>query len=243
MKIVAYRRVSTQKQGRSGLGLSAQEAAIRDYTASKAARIIGEFTEIESGRNNSRPQLLAALHYAKVTGATLVIAKLDRLSRSASFTLTLRDSGVHFVCCDMPEANDLTIGVLAVVAQAEAEAISRRTKDALQVARARVELHGQRSNQNIKRLGNPNGTAALRLANKGNAAALACVRDRADQRANDLKPVVAHIISSGSTTLAEIASELNRREMMTPRGGKWHPSSVSNLLRRIEAKPDGVPLS
>lgn len=235
MKIVTYRRVSTQKQGRSGLGLEAQDAAIREFALGKQARIIGEYLEVESGRNSDRPQLAAALHYAKVTGATLVIAKLDRLSRSASFTLTLRDSGVHFICCDMPEANDLTIGVLAVVAQAEAEATSRRTREALAVARKRMSSEGQGAHRHVKRLGNPNGAAALRRADKGNTAAVAKVRSRADQRARDLAPVIDKIRSGGALTLEAIAAELNGREMMTPRGGRWHASSVRNLLRRLEA--------
>lgn len=233
MKIVTYRRVSRQKQARSGLGLEAQESAIREFAGSRQARIIAEFTEVESGRNSERPQLAAALHHAKVTGATLVIAKLDRLSRSASFTLTLRDSGVRFVCCDMPEANDLTIGVLAVVAQAEAEAISTRTKDALRVAQQRVAASGQRGHRRVKRLGNPYGAAALRRAAKGNAAAVARVSLNADQRAKDLAPVIAAIRSEGASTLEAIAAELNGRDMVTARGGRWHPSSVSNLLKRL----------
>lgn len=239
LKIVAYRRVSTQKQGRSGLGLEAQETAIREYAAASGARIIGEFTEVESGKNSDRPQLVAALHHAKVTGATLVIAKLDRLSRSASFTLTLRDSGVRFVCCDMPEANDLTIGVLAVVAQAEAKAISTRTKDALKVARKRIAATGQRGHRRVKRLGNPNGAAALRRAKKGNVAAIATVQHHAQQRALDLAPVVAAIRADGAVTLEAIAKELNGREMVTPRGGQWYPSSVANLLRRITGEHPG----
>ncbi|ULL01233.1 recombinase family protein [Bradyrhizobium sp. I71] len=233
MKIVAYRRVSTQKQGKSGLGLEAQEAAIQEFARSRGARIIREYTEVESGKTNERPQLAAALHHAKVTGATLVIAKLDRLSRSASFTLTLRDSGVKFVCCDMPEANDLTIGVLAVVAQAEAQAISRRTTDALRVARKRIAETGQKTHRKVKRLGNPNGAAALRRAGKGNMAAIATVSSNADQRARDLAEVVKDIRASGAATLEAIANELNGREMMTARGGRWHPSSVANLLRRL----------
>ncbi|WP_315742430.1 MULTISPECIES: recombinase family protein [unclassified Bradyrhizobium] len=235
MKIVAYRRVSTQKQGKSGLGLEAQEAAIREFARARGGRIIREYTEVESGKTNERPQLAAALHHAKVTGATLVIAKLDRLSRSASFTLTLRDSGVRFVCCDMPEANDLTIGVLAVVAQAEAQAISRRTTDALKVARTRIAEVGQRAHHKVKRLGNPNGAAALRRAGKGNTAAIATVSANADQRARDLAEVVRDIRAGGAVTLEAIANELNGREMMTPRGGRWYPSSVANLLRRLEA--------
>jgi DNA invertase Pin-like site-specific DNA recombinase len=231
---VSYRRVSTQKQGKSGLGLEAQEAAIQDFARSRGARIIGEYTEIESGKVNERPQLDAALHHAKVTGATLVIAKLDRLSRSASFTLTLRDSGVKFVCGDMPEANDLTIGVLAVVAQAEAHAISKRTKEALQVARKRIAETGQRKHRRVKRLGHPNGAAALRRAAKGNRAAIAQVRANAEHRARDLAKVVQDVRKGGAVTLEGIAKELNSREMITPRGGRWHPSSVANLLRRIE---------
>lgn len=234
MKMVAYKRVSTQKQGRSGLGLEAQEAAIQEFASAKQGRIIAEFTEVESGKNSDRPQLAAALHHAKVTGATLVIAKLDRLSRSASFTLTLRDSGVRFVCCDMPEANDLTIGVLAVVAQAEAEAISRRTRDALKAARKRIAETGQRQHRRIKRLGNPNGAEALRRAGRGNMAAIAKVRQHADQRARDLAPVIADIRAKGALTLDAIADELNVREMVTPRGGRWYASAVANLMRRLE---------
>jgi DNA invertase Pin-like site-specific DNA recombinase len=228
MKIVTYKRVSTQKQGKSGRGLGAQEAAIQEFARSRAARVIGDYTEVESGKTSERPQLVAALHHAKVTGATLVIAKLDRLSRSASFTLTLRDSGVKFVAADMPEANDLTIGVLAVVAKAEAQAISRRTKDALQVARKRIEGTGQRGYRRIKRLGNPNGAEALRRASKGNRAAIAKV-------SSNLAVVVQDIRTAGALTLAAIADELNSREMMTPRGGRWYPSSVANLLNRIDA--------
>ncbi|UPK18890.1 recombinase family protein [Bradyrhizobium sp. 131] len=233
MKIVAYRRVSRRKQAQSGLGLEAQEADIQRFAKGRDARIIAEYTEVESGRLIERPQLRAALHHAKVTGATLVIAKLDRLSRSASFTLALRDSGVKFVCCDMPEANDLTIGVLAVVAQAEAQAISRRTRDALQVARKRIAQTGQRGHGAIRRLGNPYGAASLTRAGKGNAAAIARVQERAKLRALDLAPVLEDIRAGGAKTLSSIAAELNSREMITPRGGKWHSSSVANLLRRL----------
>ncbi|MCP3395680.1 recombinase family protein [Bradyrhizobium sp. CCGB20] len=133
----------------------------------------------------------------------------------------------------MPEANDLTIGVLAVVAQAEAQAISRRTTDALKVARKRVAETGQKAHRKVKRLGNPNGAAALRRAGKGNAAAIATVSANAVQRARDLAEVVNDIRASGAVTLKAIANELNGREMMTPRGGRWYPSSVANLLRRL----------
>ena len=159
MRIIGYERVSTARQGASGLGLEAQRQAIEAYATQRGATLIARFTEVESGRNADRPELKQALHLAKVTGATLVIAKLDRLSRNAAFLLTLRDSGVRFSAVDLPEANDLTVGIMALVAQQEREAISRRTKEALAIARSR----------GVK-LGNPNGAAAFRRAGKGGAA-------------------------------------------------------------------------
>ena len=150
MRIVAYERVSTARQGASGLGIEAQRQAIGRFAVERGAELIARFTEVESGRDPDRPELARALHLAKVTGATLVIAKLDRLSRNAAFLLTLRDSGVRFQAVDLPEANDLTVGIMALVAQQEREAISRRTREALAVAKSRGI-----------RLGNPNGAAAL----------------------------------------------------------------------------------
>ena len=221
-KVVAYERVSTARQGASGLGLEAQRTSIERYAADRGAAIIGRFTEVESGRNAARPELAKALHLAKVTGATLVIAKLDRLSRNAAFLLTLRDSGVRFVAVDLPEANDLTVGIMALVAQAEREAISRRTKEALAVAKARGT-----------RLGNPNGAAALRRAGKGGAALRAAVAMKADRHARDLAPVIADIRAIGCLSLRTMAAELNARGMLTRRGGVWHVSTVRNLLARL----------
>ncbi len=223
MKIVVYRRVSTAKQGQSGLGLDAQASAISEYVHRVNAQVIATFTEVESGKVNARPELAKALHLAKVTGATLCIAKLDRLSRNAAFLLALRDSGARFVCCDMPDANDLTIGVMALVAQQEREAIARRTREALAACRARGT-----------KLGNPNGAEALRRAAKGNGASVAAARAAADQRAADLRPVLEDIRAAGIATLAGIAEQLNARGMLTPRAGRWHASSVANLLRRLE---------
>ena len=135
-RFVAYERVSTKRQGTSGLGLEAQRKAIDDLAVSRGAEVIARFTEVESGKRADRPELAKALHLAKVTGATLLIAKLDRLSRNAAFLLTLRDSGVRFVAADMPEANDLTVGIMALVAEQEREAISRRTREALAATKA-----------------------------------------------------------------------------------------------------------
>jgi DNA invertase Pin-like site-specific DNA recombinase len=139
-----------------------------------------------------------------------VIAKLDRLSRNAAFLLTLRDSGVKFIAADMPDANELTVGIMALVAQREREAISKRTREALQAARSR----GQR-------LGNPNGAAALRRARKGNAAAVKAIREAADAHARDLAPVIDALRADGFTSLGAIAAELTDRGMLPPRGGRW----------------------
>jgi DNA invertase Pin-like site-specific DNA recombinase len=222
-KLVAYERVSTARQGKSGLGLAAQRKAIDDYAAAKGGTILARFTEVESGRKNDRPELEKALQLARITGATLVIAKLDRLSRNAAFLLTLRDAGVSFVACDMPEANDLTVGIMALVAQAEREAISRRTKEALAAAKARGV-----------RLGNPNGAAALRRAGEGGVALRQTVRQNADEHAAALAPVIAALRAEGHTTLRALADALNARGMMTRRGGRWHVSNVRNMLARLE---------
>ncbi len=131
----AYYRVSTQQQGASGLGLEAQQAAVVSFL--NGSRPAKEYVEVESGKQNHRPQLLAAMAAARAAGGVLLIAKLDRLSRNASFILTLRDAGVDFVCCDMPDANTLTVGLFAVLAQHERETISKRTKEALTAKKAR----------------------------------------------------------------------------------------------------------
>ncbi len=184
--------------------------------------MLARFTEVESGRRSDRPELARALHLAKVTGATLVIAKLDRLSRNAAFLLALRDSGVRFLACDMPEANDLTVGIMALVAEAEREAISRRTREALAAARARGV-----------RLGNPNGAASLRRAGKGAVALRAAVSANAAGFAADLAAVVADIRGAGHVSLRAIAAELTARGIRTRRGGAWDVGNVKGLLGRM----------
>ncbi len=222
MKIIAYQRVSTAQQGASGLGLEAQKKAIQDFAEQQGGTILDSFTEVESGKNNDRPELEKALHLAKVTGSTLVIAKLDRLSRNAAFLLTLRDSGVKFIAADMPDANDLTVGIMALVAQQERAAASKRTKEALAAAKARGV-----------QLGNPNGAAALRRAGRGNEAGIAAIKSKADRHAMDLKPVIEFLQAEGLTSLGDIAKALNDRGFLTRRGGQWHKTTVKNLMERI----------
>lgn len=225
-RVVAYYRVSTDAQGRSGLGLEAQRDAVARLCRSREWEIVAEFTEVESGKRDDRPELSAAMHRAKVTGATLVIAKLDRLSRSAAFLTALQESGTPFVAADMPEACETTVGILAVIARSERKAIGRRTKEALAAAKARGV-----------RLGNPNGAAALRRAAKGNVAALAAVKANAASRAEDYAPILADIRANGATSLPAIARELNERGIVTPRGGRWHPTSVQRLVARLDHLP------
>lgn len=221
-KVIAYYRVSTEEQGRSGLGLEAQRQAVTALCAGRGWEIIAEHTEVESGKLDNRPALTAALKHAEVTGAVLMVAKLDRLSRSVSFLSALQDSGARFLAADMPEANELTVHIMAAVAQAERKAIGQRTREALIAAKARGT-----------KLGNPNGAAALRRAGKGNRDAVAALKADADEYAKKLEETVDAIRSTGAVTLGAIADALNKRHIQTRRGGKWHPTSVKNLIARL----------
>lgn len=219
MRTINYYRVSTAKQGRSGLGLEAQRAAIEAFCSTRGCEPLGEYVEVESGKRDDRPELAKALHHAKVTGATLVIAKLDRLSRNLAFLAKLQDAGTKFLAADMPEANETTVQIMAVIAQAERKAISKRTKDALAAAKAR----GQK-------LGNPMGAKAFGTY-QGNGAAVDAIKAKAKAFATDVMPIIQTIRSEGHTSLRAIASELNRRGIVTARGGKWAAQSVSDVLR------------
>ncbi len=215
MKFVAYYRVSTDRQGQSGLGLDAQREAVARHIGQ--AELVAEFTEVESGRKNDREQLAHALSLAKRTKATLVIAKLDRLARNVHFISGLLESNVPFVCADMPEADRTFLQMMAVFAEWEARKISERTKAAL----AQVKAQG-------RRLGSP--TPEL-----GSAAGIAKLQAKADRYAERVGPVVREIIAkTGAKTLRDIAEVLQARGIETPRGGcVWHASQVSNLLKRI----------
>lgn len=219
-KFVAYLRVSTAQQGRSGLGLDAQRTAVHRFVSDRGGKIIApEFVEVETGKNNDRPELAKALKRCRATGATLVVAKLDRLSRNAAFLMTLRDSGVAFVAADMPEANTLTVGIMALMAQHEREAISARTKAALAAAKARgTKLGGLREGAADIAQHQREGVEAAK------AKADARVRDVAD----DLRALAAEGLS-----LNAMAKRLNEQGVTAARGGQWTATGVRRALSRL----------
>lgn len=210
---IAYYRVSTERQGRSGLGLDAQRQAVRAYLGAAPCE---EYTDVESGTHSGRPQLARALLECRVKHARLIIAKLDRLSRDAAFLLAVQKSGVDFVCCDMPDANKLTIGIMALIAEHERDMISARTKAALAVARARGT-----------RLGNPNGAAPLIEYLRSRQIHPATEAARA--RNAHVEHEIFQLQKSGVTTCRAIAAALNEKGILTARGKLWHPGSVQRL--------------
>src|SRR6516164_6059001 len=214
---VSYLRVSTRGQGQSGLGLDAQREAVADYLNGGRWSLIDEYVEVESGANDERPELAKALALCRVHNATLVIAKLDRLSRDAHFLLGLQKAGVKFVAADMPEANEMIVGIMAVVAQAERKMISARTKAALQAAKERgVKLGGDRGNLPA-------------VAEKGRRIGLEVRRKAARQRIADIAPVVAELWAHGAASLRQIAAGLNERGIPAPWGGQWNAAQVRRL--------------
>jgi DNA invertase Pin-like site-specific DNA recombinase len=217
---VAYLRVSTTKQGRSGLGLEAQLEAVRQFVVGRGGKIIAtEFVEVETGKRDDRPELSKALKRCRLTGATLVVAKLDRLSRNAAFLMTLRDSGVDFVAADLPEANTMTVGVMAIVAQHEREAISQRTKAALAAAKARG-----------KRLGGFRAAAPniFMYQRKGTEGA----RQRALKAAEERREVIEALLGE-NLSLNAMAARLNADSVRASRGGKWTATAVKRTIKRL----------
>lgn len=224
-KLVAYYRVSTAKQGASGLGLEAQQTAVEQYARSIGARIVAPpFKEVESGKRKDRPQLAAAIARAKALRATLVIAKLDRLARNVAFVSALLESGVDFVACDNPHANKLTIHILSAVAEAEAEAISARTKAALAAARRRgVKLGAERPEcRNLT-------AAAVRRGSKAGGEANA---QAAAEHMAVLLPLMTGMRADGAT-LQGIADRLNADGYTTRRGGLWSHVQIKLALDRV----------
>jgi DNA invertase Pin-like site-specific DNA recombinase len=225
MKIVAYYRVSTKKQGESGLGLEAQQAAVQAFTQEKNATMIRQYTEIETGKSASRPELQKALAHAKRSKGVLVIAKLDRLARNVHFTSGLMEAGVEFVACDIPYANRLTIHILAAVAEDEARRISERTKVALAAAKRRGTKLGS------ARPGHWNGREDRRLAglHKARQASIESKRQAARHAYADVAPLVSQLRISG-LSLREIAQWLDKEGYTTRRGKAWNPVQVANVL-------------
>ena len=214
-KFVSYYRVSTDKQGKSGLGLDAQKAAVADRLDGGRWQIIGEFTEIESGKRASRPKLEAAIAACKKHKAKLVVAKLDRLSRDVGFIHKLIGSGVEVLFADLPDLNGamgkFVLITMANVAELEAGLISERTKAALKAAKAR----------------------GVKLGRHGAEVLAPKYRQEARQRAMQLEPIISDLKGRGYS-MARIAAELNRQRVATPRGGRWDHSSVRNVLERLQ---------
>lgn len=213
---IAYYRVSTKQQGASGLGLEAQRKAVKDFARCETC-IIDHFTDIESGKNDERPELAKAIAKAKATNSRLVIAKLDRLSRNASFIFRLRDTGVDFVAADMPDANTLTIGIFATLAQHERELISSRTKAALQAKKAQGHILGTPSN----------------LTAEARAKAHKAVSDKAAaNNANRQAMAVIQAQKANGSTFRAIADYLNELGYKTSRGNNFAVSTVKMLYDR-----------
>ena len=215
-KYIAYYRVSTDRQGQSGLGLEAQQAAVEQHLNGGDWTLIESYTEIESGKRNDRPEIAKALAACKRHKATLVIAKLDRLGRNVAFVANLIESGVSFLAVDNPHANKLMVHMLAAFAEHERDMISQRTKEALAAAKARgVEL----------------GKHGKILARQNRA--------EADRFAHQIKPVILDLRASGITSIRALAEALNKRQVPTAAGGgRWHVQTVHRLIKRIDGQPD-----
>jgi DNA invertase Pin-like site-specific DNA recombinase len=221
-RYVAYYRVSTRRQGESGLGIDAQKEAVRTFIG--GAELVTEHEEIESGGRVDRPALEAALRDCRVHRATLLIAKLDRLSRSVSFIAKLHDEQVDFVAVDNPTANRFTVQILAAVAEHERRMISDRTKAALQAAKARgVRLGGRRTGHRIE-----DHSARGRERSVGVRIA------KADAVAADRMEIIRAVQSEGIASLRGLARELNSRSIPAPQGGQWSAGQVKRVVSRME---------
>lgn len=220
-KFISYLRVSTAKQGRSGLGLEAQRAAVEAFLNGGRWIVLEEFVETESGKWDDRPALQRALTSCRIHDATLLIAKLDRLSRDAAFLLNLQKAGVKFVACDMPEADNFTVGIFALLAQKERELISSRTREALASAKRRgVKLGGNRGN-------------LPSVAREGTAASAQIRSRKAQKRAEDLMQIIQPL-RAGGRSMSAIAAALNERGIPTARGRSWQATQVGRVIARSD---------
>lgn len=219
-KYVTYLRGSTARQRTSGLGLEAQRAAVEAHLNGGNWKIVAEFVEVESGKRDDRPQLFKAMRLCRLHNATLLIAKLDRLSRKVSFLSNLMEGGVPFTAADMPEADKTQLQMMMVFAEHEARAISARTKAALAAAKARgTALGGRRVS--VSRF--------AKIAAVGRKASIEKRSLTAAKRANDLLPVIEDIREDGASSLREIAAGLNERGIKTARGGNGLPCRCSGF--------------
>jgi DNA invertase Pin-like site-specific DNA recombinase len=220
-EFVSYLRVSTARQGISGLGLEAQREAVANYLNGGKWKLVREVVEVESGKRNDRPAIAEALRLCRLHRATLIIAKLDRLARNVHFISSLMEAGVEFTAVDFPQANRLTVHILAAVAEHEAAMISARTKAALGAAKARgVVLGGRRGG--VERM--------ARIGRKGNAASARARSEAAAKRNGDLLPVIQEIRAAGAPTPQRIADGLNGRGITAARGGDWSAVQVRRVL-------------
>lgn len=217
-KFVSYLRVSTRKQGLSGLGLDAQRESVARYIAIVGGKLAAEYVEVESGKLKDRPKLKLALAACRVHGATLIVAKLDRLARNASFVCAFLESNAEFVACDFPQANRMMLQLMSVIAEYEATLISTRTKAALAAAKRKGTV-----------LGGDHGITAT-IARKGNRASAQVRSAAAQQRAADLQPVIQELRDAGCTTLSQIAQGLNQRQIPTARGSEWSATQVLRVM-------------
>jgi DNA invertase Pin-like site-specific DNA recombinase len=224
-KFVGYIRVSTQKQGKSGLGLDAQREAIAGYLNGGRWKLVGEYVEVESGKRSDRPELAKALALCRLHRATLLIAKLDRLARNVAFIANLMEAGVKFVAVDLPEANELTVHIMAAMAQHEAKMISERTRVALAQAKARGTALGGLT---------MSADRWARVASKGRRAGTQKRSEMASKWSADVLPIIDDIRQSGAVSLREIAAGLNERGIQTRRGGDWTAVQVQRVLQRGE---------
>ena len=213
-KFVAYYRVSTTKQGINGLGMDAQKDAIQKFLNGGDWHLVAEFSEVESGKQTNRPQMQKAIELCRKEKATLLIAKLDRLSRNAAFLLNLQESGIKFIAADMPHADNFTVGILAMVAQKERELISVRTRAGLAAAKRRGT-----------KLGNPKPARAIKMAVRRNG-------ELADTFAKDIQGTIKEIRKAGMTSLRKIAHCLNVRGFKTRNGNMFKAQTVKNLVAR-----------
>lgn len=216
-RFIAYFRVSTQKQGASGLGLEAQKEAVGRFLNGGEWELMAEYQEVETGKGSDalakRPQLKAALAACRKEGATLIIAKLDRLARNVHFVSGLMESKVRFVACDMPEANELTIHIMAAFAEHEAKRISQRTKDALAIAKSRGVVLGRAGADNLR----PNIEARQKVA---------------DNFATKLRSLFDGMKVRGLSQRAMVV-ELNAIGVPTPKGGAWRLAQVQRIIARL----------